>query len=74
MPNSHNLVILQEVVAKEKAEIEARRQAFAVLTKKMKAFSKGSGPTPTLDEIVQWRESAAVVTFEKDISSGFIPL
>lgn len=74
MPNSHNLAVLQQVIAGEQAENEARRCMFNALTQKMTAYSEGQGPEPSIEDFLKWRDSVALVNFEKKLDSDFSEL
>lgn len=73
MPNSQKLAVLQEVIAGERAENEARRFAYNALTQKMQAFADGLGSAPSVEEFIKWRDSVTLVTFEKKIDSDSLP-
>lgn len=71
MPNSKNLEVLNEVIASEKADIDARRAALHQLKQKMADYSEGLGPQPTVEEFLKWRDSVALVNFEKKLDTDF---
>ena len=71
MPNSKNLDVLNEVIASEKADNDARRGALKQLNQKMADYADELGPQPTVEEFLKWRNSVALVNFEKKLDTDF---
>ncbi len=74
MPDSLKLSNLRKAVCAEKQSLDITRHDNAAIFAKMTAFQNGTGPAPSIDDFIDWRDSVKQVVFEKQIDSGMMDL